>query len=59
MSLHECKYHFEQALLLCFYLVQFTDDEKDQLRRLPNKDYILKITTLQRKMQSYYYKLNF
>jgi len=59
MSLHEYKYHFEQALLLCFYLVQFTDDEKDQLRRLPNKDYILKITTLQRKMQSYYYKLNF
>ena len=22
-------------------LVQFTDEEKDQLRRLPNKDYIL------------------
>ena len=53
------QYRFEQALLLCFYLVQFTDDEKDQLRRLPNKHYILKITTLQCKMQSYYYKLNF
>ena len=59
MCLHEYKYRFEQALLLCFYLVQFTDDEKDQLRRLPNKDYILKITTLQCKMQSYDYKLNF
>ena len=58
MRLHEYNYRFEQALLLCFSLVQFTDDEKDQLRRLPNKDYIL-ITTLQCKMQSYYYKLNF
>lgn len=58
MRLHEYKYRFEQALLLCFCLVQFTDDEKDQLRRLPNKDYILKITTLQCKMQSYSFTIN-
>lgn len=30
---------FSQLCFLCS--VQFTDEEKDQLRRLPNKDYIL------------------